>query len=412
MSETKATSGVIKSEAFSVSGLPIQGDKLFLADRVKPSVIWITGFSGSGKTTVGRKFNSLLKDIGIKTVFLDGDDLRGIFGGKWGYSQEDRIELAHIYFRLCNTLSSQGVTVIISAIAMYEEIYKWVKDNIDSSMQIYLKVPEDERVNRDKFTKKVYSDNIFLNAAYDEPSSPDLVINNHGENSPQNSAELILEQYKLKIFGSVADKGRTLHWDGYYATSKQIFEASDFAVSCADQMKNQLNILEVGCGNGRDSVYFSSLGHNVTAIDPSDSAIGLCIEKHADRQIKFIATKLPDLVCGNDQFFDVVYSRFCLHAMTEKEEIETLAAASNLLKPNGLIMIECRSINDPLARKGEVISANERIFGHYRRFIVLDELRKNLLNAGFLIKDIFESNNLAILADENPVVIRVHAIKK
>lgn len=75
----------------------------------------------------------------------------------------------------------------------------------------------------------------------------------------------------------------------------------------------------------------------------------------------------------------------------------------------GLFFIECRSINDPLARQGEVISPTERIHGHYRRFIVADELERRLLDSGFGIVDMLESNGLARLGDDDPVVIRVTA---
>lgn len=401
-----------KADNFSQGNADIASVENLFTHNHTGSVIWITGFSGAGKTTVGRKVNFLLKELDLETVFLDGDELRAIFGGKWGYSELDRMELAHTYFRLCNMLASQGVIVIISAVAMYEEIYSWVQKNIDFSMQIYLKVPEDERVARDQSTKNVYGEVKKFNSSYDEPNSADLVIDNYGEISPSEAAQMIVESYKSKIFGNGADKGRTSHWDGYYKNAGQIFESSDFAVFCSKKIKDNINIIEIGCGNGRDSAYLSHLGHSVVAIDPSESAINLCKKKHGDGPIKFISSKLPDLNGIYDQSFDLVYSRFCLHAMTEQEEIETLAAAFKVLKPNGSIMIECRSINDPLARKGEVISSNERIFGHYRRFIVLDELKKNLSNSGFMVSEIFESNNLAILGDENPVVIRAHAIKK
>ena len=51
---------------------------------VKSGVIWITGFSSSGKTTVGRKAELLLRKKSVNTIFLDGDDLRSIFAGRWG----------------------------------------------------------------------------------------------------------------------------------------------------------------------------------------------------------------------------------------------------------------------------------------------------------------------------------------
>ncbi|WP_306534116.1 adenylyl-sulfate kinase [Geobacter sp.] len=376
----------------------------------EPAVLWITGFSSAGKTTVGRKVKLLLEEKGVNVVFLDGDDLRAIFGGKWGYERTDRIELAHAYFRLCNTLAAQGVTVIICAVAMYEEIYTWFRTNVDRSVQVYLKVPTEERVSRDKATKNIYQSMGDVSKLYDEPSSPDIVIENYGPTSPDNSARLIIEAYTVAIGRSVSDKGRTGHWNSYYKGAGLVFDPSDFAVSVSEHCQS-VSLLEIGCGNGRDAVYFAQLGNAVTALDPSTEAINLCRSRHGHKSLEFLNNNLPDICVSLQSNYDVIYTRFCLHAMTEKEEIENLKAAYRILKPKGRLFIECRSINDPLARKGEVISPTERIHGHYRRFIIIDELKKRLETTGFQIDYAVESDNLAVLGDDNPVVIRVHATK-
>jgi adenylylsulfate kinase-like enzyme/SAM-dependent methyltransferase len=379
--------------------------------EAQPAVFWITGFSGSGKTTVGRKLKSKLNDMKVNAIFLDGDDLRGIFGGKWGYERTDRIELSHAYFRLCNTLSAQGKTVIISAVSMYNEIYSWVKENIDHSFQIYLKVPEHERIKRDSNTKNIYGSIGDITKLYDEPSSPDITIENYGSTTPDEAASYIIEAYQASFCKGVADKGRTEHWNSFYTGDKLVFEPSDFAITVQSKLHGTLNLLEMGCGNGRDSVYFASLNHNVTAMDPSNAAIDLCKSKYVNSTVCFINGTLPNLDASHNSTFDVIYSRFVLHAMTETEEIESLICANRVLKNNSSFFIECRSINDPLARKGEVISPTERIHGHYRRFIVLDDLIKRLNNAGFNIESAIEANNLAVLGDDNPYILRVHAKK-
>jgi hypothetical protein len=94
------------------------------------------------------------------------------------------------------------------------------------------------------------------------------------------------------------------------------------------------------------------------------------------------------------------------------EEIETLQSSYEFLKKGGSIYIECRSINDPLARSGEIISPTERIGGHYRRFIIIDELIDRLTKYGYGIVDKIESNGLAVFGEEDPVVIRITAIKR
>ena len=157
------------------------------------SVIWITGFSASGKTTVGRHLDARLRESDVRSVFLDGDDLRSILAHRWGYSREDRVDLARVYFRLCNHLATQGVTVVISAVAMYEDVRQWVKENVAGAVEVYLDVPEDLRRERDRATKQIYDQIGAQTKLYDEPQNPDLTIPNYGGVTAEEAAERILE---------------------------------------------------------------------------------------------------------------------------------------------------------------------------------------------------------------------------
>jgi len=373
-------------------------------------VIWVTGFSSSGKTTVARKVCRILRDRGLSTIFLDGDDLRSIFSNSWGYDRKDRFELAKIYFRLCSHLSSQGHTVVISAIAMYEEIRGWVKENVNGSIEVYLSVPEGIRRERDRQSKGVYGGSSST-SNYDVPSNPDLRIENFGEVHPEGAALTICDFYFASSAGSRADKGRRSHWDKYYGLTAAPESASDFAKYAQQFISKGSKIIDVGCGNGRDARYFQNTGASVTAIDPSEIAIERCIQT-SNRKINFFCGTLSDFnVKFPDEKFDSVYSRFSLHAMTEIEELEFLHSSIKMLKKEGSILIECRSINDPLARMGEILSSTERIFGHYRRFIIMEELVQKLIKVGFSIKTAVESSGLAPHLDEDPVVVRVLAIK-
>jgi bifunctional enzyme CysN/CysC len=384
------------------------------ADRqtaVTSGVIWITGYSGAGKTTVARKVQHRLRDEGLQVVVLDGDDLRAIFGNRWNYDRDQRAELARVYFRLCSHLSSQGLTVIISAVAMFDEVRTWVRGNIQGAMQVYLRVPEDERRRRDRATKQVYDVLGPMAAIYDEPTDADLILDNFGDTGPDDAATIIVDRYLKTAVTSLADLGRAAYWHGFYSTTTGVLEPSNFAQSIADRMAQGSRLLEVGCGNGRDAVFFGLRGCDVTAIDVSASAIALCRTAHDGAPVEFIHGALPELVARIKPGLHAVYSRFCLHAMTRAEEHAMLQGAAQLLKPGGMLFVECRSINDPLARQGEVISPTERIHGHYRRFIVLDELVDSVEAAGFGVRERIESRGLAPFGDEDPVVIRLVAQK-
>ncbi len=207
------------------------------------------------------------------------------------------------------------------------------------------------------------------------------------------------------------DKELIHHWDEYYQKDNAPSFPSPFAEYVANKLSTKQNILEIGCGNGRDSKFFSSKGHHVTGLDRSGEAIELCKNLYSSEPIEFFFGTITDIEKTNKKKYDLIYSRFVIHAMSLNEELEMLTMSYRLLNEDGQFFIECRSINDPLSNTGEILSHTERIDGHYRRFIILEELKQRLIQVGFEIIETMESNGLANLGGEDPVVIRVEAIK-
>lgn len=384
------------------------GPALHPAEQRDGRVVWITGYSSAGKTTVGRLVEAELRRRNHSTVLLDGDDLRSIFSGRWGYDRADRVELARVYFRLCSHLASQGHVVVIAAVALYEEARGWLKENVPGVLEVFLDVPEAERRLRDSAGKNVYAKAGDMSAMYDGPGENALRLENHGGATPEEMARRIIAAFDEQST-STASYGRQSHWGDYYSKAQVPAEPSPFAREVAGRLDPRSRLLEVGCGNGRDSAFFWSLGHQVVALDASEAAVKLAGTAHGDTDIDFRHGPLPSVAPELEPGFDAIYSRFVLHAMPLREEEELLDAATDLLRPHGRMFVECRSINDPMARLGEVISPTERIHGHYRRFIVKDELLERLSARGLQIESEVESNGLAVHGSDDPVVIRVVA---
>ncbi|MDM5138391.1 adenylyl-sulfate kinase [Aeromonas bestiarum] len=169
-------------------------------------VIWITGLSGAGKTTVAKYLVSKLRDVGGKNVVhLDGDELRRMFftdvvGDP--HSLDNRLRIAYKYSALCNMLSKQGVTVVISTISLFNEIHKWNRDNILGYYEVYLDVPLHVLFSRNqKGLYKNYAAGYIENLCgfdiqSEYPEFPDLKIEYSENVTAEENAELIYDKIR------------------------------------------------------------------------------------------------------------------------------------------------------------------------------------------------------------------------
>lgn len=374
----------------------------------RPRVVWITGYSGAGKTTVARHVEAALREEVASVISLDGDDLRGILAGRWGYDSADRRELARVYFRLCSHLASQGSVVVISAVAMFDEVRRWVRDNVPGVFIVYLDVPREVRVDRDARTKGVYRGGNDPESSYDEPEDADLRVPNHGAVTARDAADRIVEAL-LAAPVVDSDHGRADYWAHFYAMHRAAPAPSAFGRLVGAALGAGQDVLDVGAGDGRDSVHLAGLGHRVVALDASPAATDRATADHGDAVCAWVTGRVDDHVEAWSGAFDAVHARFVLHAMTEHEEEQLWAAVPRVLRPGGRVFVETLSINDRGARRGEVLSRSERIDGHYRRYAVPAELERRVSAAGLEVESVVESAGLAQEGDDDPVVVRLVA---
>ena len=176
---------------------------------MKGQVIWITGLSGAGKTTVARELKHRLKKLHLNPILLDGDILRHIFTNhdlnSNLYDRKTRINLALQYAALSNTLSLQGFTVITATISMFNEVYTWNRENLQNYFEIYLKVPLSELYLRDpKNIYHLYRSGKLNNVAgldllVDEPISPDVIYDFETQPHLWESRNALTESLVLEL---------------------------------------------------------------------------------------------------------------------------------------------------------------------------------------------------------------------
>jgi len=145
-------------------------------------------------------------------------------------------------------------------------------------------------------------------------------------------------------------------WDDEYTKNECIWgdKPSELAVITVDYLqeheldKKYLNILDIGCGYGRDEIYLSKhLKCTILAIDNSEKAIHMAQNTISSLEIKNVDFKYCDFTELRIDKYDVVFVSNLYHILKKNDREKLRVKIMNLLKPEGLLFLNTLSINDP-----------------------------------------------------------------
>lgn len=172
---------------------------------------------------------------------------------------------------------------------------------------------------------------------------------------------------------SVLQLQKDSYWNQYYTHRAPPSLPSQFAVFVLGEIGNISTIIDIGCGNGRDSLFFASQGMTCIGVDGSISAIAQCRSSAAGlTNVDFVHSALTTntLLSALRTRLDsraaegpvVVYARFLLHAVTDEEESDFIRLVDGLLEGRpGYVALEFRTKRDMLLPK--------TTDAHYRRYV-------------------------------------------
>jgi bifunctional enzyme CysN/CysC len=170
------------------------------------AVLWFTGLSGAGKTTIARELERRLFEQGVQTMLLDGDTLRHGLNGDLGFSPADRAENIRRVGEVARLFFAQGAMVLCTFVSPYREDRARVRTLIPEGrfLELFVDAPLDELKRRDpkglyaRAERGEVANLTGVSAPYEAPESPEMVLRTDRASVEEAVAEIVA---RLRVEG-------------------------------------------------------------------------------------------------------------------------------------------------------------------------------------------------------------------
>jgi adenylyl-sulfate kinase len=178
-------------------------------------VLWMTGLSGAGKTTIALILVEELKKRGVRVERLDGDVVRESLTRDLGFTKEDRDKNIERITFVAKLLSRNNVGCICSFISPYQEVRNRVRANTTNFLEVFIDAPLEVVIDRD--VKGLYQKAIAgeipnftgISDPFEAPVNPDIHVRTDRQ-TPQESARFLLTELENRGYIPRSSDGRYL----------------------------------------------------------------------------------------------------------------------------------------------------------------------------------------------------------
>ena len=174
-----------------------------MSGTISPApVLWFTGLSGSGKSTIAVQVHQALVGRGVDVEYIDGDALREVFPST-GFTRAEREEHLRRTGYMASRLAAHGVTVVASFVSPYRESRDFIRHLCAGFVEIYVATPLEECERRD--VKGLYArarrgeirNFTGIDDPYEAPEHPELTL---------DTRVLTVEQSVARVLAHIGDR--------------------------------------------------------------------------------------------------------------------------------------------------------------------------------------------------------------
>ncbi len=194
-----------RSDNVQWQALDVDKDTRSLAKGQKPCVVWFTGLSGSGKSTIANVLETKLHATGRHTYLLDGDNVRHGLNKDLGFTDADRVENIRRVTEVSKLMTDAGLIVLVSFISPFRSERDMAKAALDSQefIEVFVDTPIEETERRD--VKGLYAkarageikNFTGIDSPYEAPLSPDVHVKTM-DCSSEDAADQIMAELKSR----------------------------------------------------------------------------------------------------------------------------------------------------------------------------------------------------------------------